>query len=456
MRQKKTFQIFSFFMALLFLLQIAVPMKVYAADGQMVIAVSANSVEVGQTVTVTLWATGPGGARAASDMTFTYNADTFSFVSCSEESYSGGEGGQLTVSGTNVEVTLRAASAGNCMLQVSGSNGVVNDTQEALDNLSAAGVTISAVSQSGSGTGSTGNGSSDNSLADLSLSAGELSPVFSSSTLEYTATVPYETESVEVTATPAHEGASATVAGNQNLAVGENTVSVTVEAENGTTAVYEIIVTRLEQGAQTGVDVTQPGDTSQGEDPGSSGDGQAKEDESLTLEEAQHQISRLNEEYNNLDERYRAEKSFSRRVMAVMVFIIVVLLLVCINLLIARGRRGNREDGPEEDDRKEPDRGTEEKTDQKRKKPGLGSRLRDSFKEHEEEDWLDEDEEELEDEEDWLRDWPEDDGASERKKKSAKKPDQSGKQKPSDKQKKDSDQGKGKKGEIEVIDLDDF
>ena len=66
------------------------------------------------------------------------------------------------------------------------------------------------------------------------------------------------------------------------------------------------------------------------------------QEEELTLEDARHQIQRLNEEYGALDERYKAEKSFSRKVMAVMAFLIVVLLLVCINLLIARGRRGNR------------------------------------------------------------------------------------------------------------------
>ena len=480
MRQKKILRITGILTALLCLLQIAVPIRGYAAGGQMVIAVSADTVEVGQTVTVTLWAASSGGARASSNMTFTYNSDTFSFVSCNAEGYTGGEGGQVNAGGTSVEVVLRAVNAGDCTLQVSGTGGVVNETQEPLDSLTAAGVTIQAVSSGG--TGSTGGQSEDGGLASLSLSAGELSPAFSASTLKYTATVPYETEAVEVTAVPAREGASVTVSGNQSLAVGENTISVTVEAENESAAVYEIIVTRQEQGAQT---AAEPGNDSQGEGPDSTGDSQEEE---LTLEDARHQIQRLNEEYRALDERYKAEKSFSRKVMAVMAFLIVVLLLVCINLLIARGRRGNRwedsgEDGPEEPRGKKSGSGEEksgfgtqkngsgeeksgsgeEKSGSGTQKPGFRSRLRDSFKEHREDDWLDGEDEE-EPEEDWLAEWPE--TAPDAGRKLKKEHRGSAEPEPeadrNGRKKKDSSHPSGKKpepdskGEIEVIDLDDF
>ncbi len=174
--------------------------------------------------------------------------------------------------------------------------------------------------------------------------------------------------------------------------------------------------------------------------------------------------------------------------MAVMAFLIVVLLLVCINLLIARGRRGNRwedsgEDGPEEPRGKKSGSGEEksgfgtqkngsgeeksgsgeEKSGSGTQKPGFRSRLRDSFKEHREDDWLDGEDEE-EPEEDWLAEWPE--TAPDAGRKLKKEHRGSAEPEPeadrNGRKKKDSSHPSGKKpepdskGEIEVIDLDDF
>ena len=72
-----------------------------------------------------------------------------------------------------------------------------------------------------------------------------LSPEFPAATKDYTATVDYSCSSLAVTANPADSKASVTsVTGNDSLEVGENTVSVVVTAEDGSTSTYNIVVTR--------------------------------------------------------------------------------------------------------------------------------------------------------------------------------------------------------------------
>lgn len=98
--------------------------------------------------------------------------------------------------------------------------------------------------------------STDASLSSLELSSGTLNPAFDASTFAYTATVPNETASLTVTPTASDaSGASITVNGTQvasgaasgalPLAVGANTVTIGVVAEDGATIrTYTVTVTR--------------------------------------------------------------------------------------------------------------------------------------------------------------------------------------------------------------------
>jgi hypothetical protein len=96
--------------------------------------------------------------------------------------------------------------------------------------------------------------SSDNNLSALSLSAGTLSPAFASGTSAYTAAVANSVSSVKVTATKAESHATISVNGTTvasgtassdiALAVGANTITVVVTAEDASTKSYTIVVTR--------------------------------------------------------------------------------------------------------------------------------------------------------------------------------------------------------------------
>lgn len=87
--------------------------------------------------------------------------------------------------------------------------------------------------------------SGNNYLSSLSVAPGSLSPSFSRDTTTYYVKVAESQSSIAVSATPEHSAASVSLNGVQkDLKNGDNTVKVTVTAENGDTRTYKIIVTR--------------------------------------------------------------------------------------------------------------------------------------------------------------------------------------------------------------------
>ena len=224
------------------------------------LSVSSSSVAVGKTVKVTVsmpsgyfgtvvisssdegvLSNGGDGVANIGDAAGYPTSQSFSFTakgagSCTIKAYctvvgdaeGNDAGGTITGASTNVTVTSASSN---------------NDSNSNKDN-------------SGSNTGNDSDANKDNenkeekkssnaSLSSLVISAGTLSPEFSAATKDYTATVDYSCSSLAVTANPADSKASVTsVTGNDSLEVGENTVSVVVTAEDGSTSTYNIVVTR--------------------------------------------------------------------------------------------------------------------------------------------------------------------------------------------------------------------
>lgn len=227
------------------------------------LSVSSSSVAVGKTVKVTVsmpsgyfgtvvisssdegvLSNGGDGVANIGDAAGYPTSQSFSFTakaagSCTIKAYctvvgdvEGNDAGG-TITGASTKVTVTSAS----------SNNDSNSNKDNKDN-------------SGSNTGNDSNSNKDNenkeekkssnaTLGSLVISAGTLSPEFSAATKDYTATVDYSCSSLAVTANPADSKASVTsVTGNDSLEVGENTVSVVVTAEDGSTSTYNIVVTR--------------------------------------------------------------------------------------------------------------------------------------------------------------------------------------------------------------------
>ena len=86
--------------------------------------------------------------------------------------------------------------------------------------------------------------SSNNLLSNLVANEGKLSPNFNKNTTKYTMTVPNNVKRVNLQYATEDTAATAKISGASNLKVGENEVKITVTAENGTTKVYKITVTR--------------------------------------------------------------------------------------------------------------------------------------------------------------------------------------------------------------------
>ena len=224
-------------------------MHVQAASGKTTIAVSASSLNIGQTVTVTAKALGASGESAYANMVLTYDASILEFVSCTA-TYGGG-GGSISVANDSFSVTLKAIAAGKASLSLSATDGVIFSTAEELESMAGSSTSVTVNNEASE--------SADNSLKALTISPGTLSPAFKGSTTKYTATVDNSVTSIAVSATPVNEKATIeSVTGNTNLAVGANVVQIVVKAENGTTATYKITVTRQAAGT-TGSETTATG-----------------------------------------------------------------------------------------------------------------------------------------------------------------------------------------------------
>ena len=166
----------------------------------------------------------------------------------------------------SASVTFSAVGAGTCTITATVRSAGDADGNPVDFGGASAAVTVNNTAQqptdtnggnTGSNTGSNTDGttdgsstaqttkSSDNTLKSIVLSNGSLSPVFSPKTKNYTATVDNSVTSLSISATPTDKTANVTsVSGNDNLQVGENTITITVKAENGVTATYTIVVTR--------------------------------------------------------------------------------------------------------------------------------------------------------------------------------------------------------------------
>lgn len=87
--------------------------------------------------------------------------------------------------------------------------------------------------------------SSNNNLSSIKVQGYVLSPVFSAKLTEYVVWLPYETEEVSVSATPADYKASVRVEGGKDLVAGaDNEIKVICIAEDGTEKVYTVIAKR--------------------------------------------------------------------------------------------------------------------------------------------------------------------------------------------------------------------
>lgn len=88
--------------------------------------------------------------------------------------------------------------------------------------------------------------SSDSTLKEIKLSEGKIN--FKTDVLEYKINVEYDVDTFKIEALPTDEKSKVNITGDEKLKVGENTFTITVEAENGKITTYVVKVTRKEEG----------------------------------------------------------------------------------------------------------------------------------------------------------------------------------------------------------------
>ena len=88
--------------------------------------------------------------------------------------------------------------------------------------------------------------SSDSTLKEIKLSEGKID--FKTDVLEYKINVEYDVNTFKIDALPTDGKSKVNITGDEKLKVGENTFTITVEAENGKITTYIVKVTRKEEG----------------------------------------------------------------------------------------------------------------------------------------------------------------------------------------------------------------
>lgn len=234
------------------------------------VGVSASSVKIGDTVTVSI--TVPAGVSATVNVT--YPSGTFSFSSASDTASANGGTVSMTIGSygsSNTKTTgtmkFKAKAAGSATfsasapiagnqdgdrVSVGGASASVRVKNEANENNSNKSDSSNGSDTSDNNSDDNKTKSADNSLASLTLSSGSLSPAFKYSVTNYTAEVANDVTSVVVSAKTSNANATVeSVKGGENLSVGANKIQIVVKAENGVTATYTITVTRKESGDTT-------------------------------------------------------------------------------------------------------------------------------------------------------------------------------------------------------------
>lgn len=242
-------KIASILMSILMVLTLlAVPNQtVYAASAS--ISVSASSVNIGDSITVTVAV--PEGITATIDVS--YPSNLVSFSNCSTTASNSGSAVSMNLgsfSSRSATITFTATSAGTATFTATPITAGSEETAEQvpLDAASASVTIANQVTTPTTPSTPTTTVSDNNQLGWLQISPGTLSPGFHPDTTNYKVTVGYDVTKISISAIAAHEKAKVTsVSGGSNLQVGENTVTIVVQAENGVTKTYKIVVTRQAQ-----------------------------------------------------------------------------------------------------------------------------------------------------------------------------------------------------------------
>ncbi len=203
-----------------------------AASGYIQVYSSRNSLVVGGTFTVdvTISSSAPLGSW---EYTISYDSSKLRLTSGQASVVDYGDG---SIKSKTYSYTFKAIASGASTVTVKSYNAYAWD--ESKMSLSCGSERISAITQAEL----EASYSKNNNLKNITVSAGSLSPAFSSSVLNYTVNVGSNVEKITINAEKEDRYATVTGGGEHSLSEGDNKFDIKVTAENGSVKTYTVTV----------------------------------------------------------------------------------------------------------------------------------------------------------------------------------------------------------------------
>lgn len=218
------------------------PEKTYASEGTITVKASAGEVITGNTITVEVKLNNPAGITSA-NFELIYDGNIFAYVSGIDGSGFNGvipfsvTGGATEQTEYKWNITFKANQTGTCNFTIKGYQFIDTDVNDFSPACGSASVNVTAPPAPGS---------DDATLSSIQVGGANLSPAFAKWTLDYVCYVNNSVTSVNVAAASS-QGGRVEIAGNtDNLAVGNNYVTITSYAPNGKAMKYNLNIFRLE------------------------------------------------------------------------------------------------------------------------------------------------------------------------------------------------------------------
>ena len=218
------------------------PEKTYASEGTITVKASAGEVIAGNTITVEVKLNNPAGITSA-NFELIYDGNIFAYVSGIDGSGFNGvipfsvTGGATEQTEYKWNITFKANQTGTCNFTIKGYQFIDTDVNDFSPACGSASVNVTAPPAPGS---------DDATLSSIQVGGANLSPAFAKWTVDYVCYVNNSVTSVNIAATSS-QGGRVEIAGNtDNLAVGNNYVTITSHAPNGKAMKYNLNIFRLE------------------------------------------------------------------------------------------------------------------------------------------------------------------------------------------------------------------